>query len=286
MKTYNFSDLRKWGTAPNYPAYSNMLIEPFFYNFFTQNINDFLIKDRTYIPIFFTSIYIENQNINVQEYINALDPNGKYFTIIQHDDSIRETLPKDTLIFGCAKDYRNYKTIPIPLIGESIPNKLKEPYIDDEKEYLASFVGTITHPMRQKIWNYHSNNNEFYFDTPRSWANYISDNDTNRFIEISMKSKFMLCPRGYSATSFRQYEAMQLDTIPVIISDSFWLPWQDELKWDDFCVIIEPEQIPDLYNILSGISEKQKTQMKNKIKEIYTDYFSLEGVCKNILARL
>ena len=107
------------------------------------------------------------------------------------------------------------------------------------------------------------------------------------FIKITANSEFALAPRGYGATSFRLYEVMQLGAIPVYVSDKHWLPWQDELNWNDLCVIIKPEQIPSLHSILcNNYTHERIHNMRNKIKEIYDDYFSLEGVCKNVLKRL
>jgi hypothetical protein len=106
-------------------------------------------------------------------------------------------------------------------------------------------------------------------------------------MDITSRSLYSITPRGFGVTSFRLYEAMQLGTVPVYISDQHWLPWQDELNWNEFCVIIKPEQIADLYDILlENLRYGEYRKMLDKIKEIYPKYFTLEAVCQNILKRL
>jgi hypothetical protein len=58
------------------------------------------------------------------------------------------------------------------------------------------------------------------------------------------------------------------------------------LNWDEFCVSITEQQIPDIYSILTSISDEKYQKMKDKIKEIYENYFTLEGTCTKILQRL
>jgi hypothetical protein len=79
---------------------------------------------------------------------------------------------------------------------------------------------------------------------------------------------------------------MQLGSVPVYISDSHYLPWSDELDWSEFCVLIKPEQINDLEEILSSYSDKQIEKMVKTAHKLYNEYFSMEGMCKQIACRL
>ena len=76
---------------------------------------------------------------------------------------------------------------------------------------------------------------------------------------------------------------MQLDAVPVYISDRFWLPWQHELNWKEFCVLITEDQIPDMHSILSSIDDDTYEKMKQKIQEIYESYFTMEGMSAKIM---
>ena len=79
---------------------------------------------------------------------------------------------------------------------------------------------------------------------------------------------------------------MQLGSVPVYISDEHYLPWMDELDWNEFCVIIKPNQIEQLKDILLSYSDERINRMIQNAQRIYNAYFSLEGVCSQIAARL
>jgi hypothetical protein len=79
---------------------------------------------------------------------------------------------------------------------------------------------------------------------------------------------------------------MQLGCIPVIITDDFYLPWKDELNWEDFSVLINKDQIKDLEKILLEYNDDNIFQMKKNMKENYKKYFTLEGLYDNITKRL
>ena len=114
----------------------------------------------------------------------------------------------------------------------------------------------------------------------------VSTVDLNSFIELSVKSKFCLCPRGYGLNSFRLYEAMQLGCVPVIITDEPYLPWKDELNWDEFSVLITPDKISNIVSILKDYSEYDISRMCDKIREVYKSHFTMDGLYNNILKRI
>ena len=279
---YDFSLLRPEPTYPTYPCYhQGKYLEDYFFDFYIKNKEQFDAKGRTLIPVSWTTLYVENTPINIQEYLDQLDPNGAYFTVVQHDEGIRQRLPANTLVFEAGGLGNG---IPIPLVCSKL-DVYKEPI--RFKPLFCSFVGSITHPIRRALYDeYHDILHGYYFSA-QQWSQSVEPQRLKDFIDVTLDSEFALAPRGYGATSFRLYEVMQLDAIPVYVSDKHWLPWQDELNWSEFCVIIKPEQIPSLHSILcNNYNHERIHNMRNKIKEIYDDYFSLEGVSKQILKRL
>ena len=54
---------------------------------------------------------------------------------------------------------------------------------------------------------------------------------------------------GYGKSSFRLYEILQLGSVPVYISDIHYLPWMDELDWNDFCVPVNADEIEEIDEI-------------------------------------
>ena len=41
-------------------------------------------------------------------------------------------------------------------------------------------------------------------------------------------------PRGYGPTSFRLYESIEMQSIPIYISDEFILPYSNIIDWENF----------------------------------------------------
>jgi hypothetical protein len=267
---------------PTYPSYhQGYYLEEYFINYFCNNG---IVTLTQFIPVSWTTCYNDGHNLQIlQNYLNSLHPNFEYFVVCQHDDAPRmHRLPPKTKVFCAGGNYTGPNKIPIPLICSKLPEK----YINKkQKDIFCSFVGSITHPIRSKILETYKTDPDFKIETG-NWSSTIQEDQIVKFTDITSRSKYTLCPRGYGTTSFRLYEAMQLDTVPVYMSDTHDLPWSDELDWKQLCVIITPDQINDIKSILTNISDEQYASMKMKIKELYEEYFTLEGVCKNIIKRV
>ena len=280
--------LRPKPDYPTYPPYhTGLYLEDYFFDFYQRNIDRFQKLKREYIPVFWTNIYLNAGGnlgeavFKLQDILNkVLKPDGKYFMVSQHDDSPMNILPQNTMYFLSGGNKTGPGTNPIPLICGPLANQEKK-----EKEFLASFVGSMTHPVREKMVDVLKDKSDVYLST-KGWDNKMAVENVEDFINASLKSKFVLCPRGWGTTSFRLYEAMQLDAVPVYISDEFWKPFTYELNWDDFCVSIKEDEIPNIHSILESISEEKYNKMKSKIKEVYENYFTLEGTCNKILQML
>jgi hypothetical protein len=269
--------------SPNYPTYppyhKGDYLEDYFYNRFTKERPKTV---REYIGISWTTLYCDNKDQNLQSFLDSLDANKKYFTVMQHDDAPKHRLPKDTICFSAGGNVRGENIIPIPLICSKL---LLEDIEKVNKTILASFVGSLTHNIRHELVKYFYNKSDCEIHV-KNWTPYIEHHNLNLFIETALKSKFLLCPRGYGLNSFRLYEAFQLGCVPVIITDIPYLPWNDELNWFDFSIIADKNQIQNLYNTLHSISDEKYYNLLKKGSEIYNKYFTLDGMYKNILKRL
>jgi len=293
---FNFEDLRPISNYPKYPPYvkdDNGYLESFFFNYYINNKKIFDDKDRTLLPIWWTTLAVDNVQLPIQKYIDVLPSNIKWFTVSQLDDGIKFKLPPNTLHFAAGGLGGG---IPIPLICSPIP-KLdcvvdstgEQREIDLSKSIFCSFVGSVTHPIRQKIIDYNKNQTlikNTFFLPKNQWSQHVSDNHLQDFQVVTQASQFALAPRGYGLSSFRLYEIMQLGAIPVYVSDKHWLPFTDELDWNEFCVLLGEKDIPNLYEILLNISPEKQERMFQKGKEVYESHFTLESVCKQILKRL
>ena len=287
MKVYDFKDLRPKPNYPVYPPYhTGNYLEDFIFEYYKENRDIFDKSGRIMIPVSWTTLYVDNVNINVQEYLDAL-PKGRYWTVSQHDDGIRQQLPPDTLHFAAGGRGGG---IPILLVCSPIPKeRIGEIPSISSRQFLCSFVGSTTHPIRQLYRNlYGTPEAQFHgmICNTDKWSQSVSDDKLINFINITKNSKFAFAPRGYGLSSFRLYEIMQMDTIPIYCSDIEWLPWTDELNWNEFSVIISPNDLPNLYKKLIEISPAQMQRMIDRKNEIYDDYFTMEGIVKQISKRL
>jgi len=287
MVYLNKEYLRPNSITPAYPPYHRgEYLEEYFY----KRWNEENIKiDRQYIDIFWTNNFCNSmfagqkyQNLQ-QELDNELESNGKYFTVCQFDDGPFENFPEDTIIFSAGGNREGDNIVPIPLICSSIPKELIH---NKEKTIFASFVGSRnTHPIRMDMCNHLSGKNEYKI-IASNWSTTIHMDDFKKFVEVTCSSKFAFAPRGYGKQSFRLYEILQLGAVPVYVSDVHYLPWMEEIDWNDFCVPINEDEIEEIDDILKSISDTEYEKLLENGRIIYQEYFSLEGMFKNIIKRL
>jgi len=267
---------------PNYPTYppyhQGLYLEDYFMEFLIKNQPN---TKKFFIPVLWTSYYNNGMPWNIlQAFLNSLNPELSYYTVSQHDDAPAQKLPPNTKVFSAGGNYSGPNCIPIPLICSAI--RVPEP---KTKDIFCSFVGSATHGIRNELYNTFKQDSDFLF-TQGGWDITVSEDKLNHFIDVTNRSKFVLCPRGYGKSSFRLYETMQIGAVPVYVSDDHYLPWSDELDWSEFCVIIKQNQICNLKNILQSISDEKHNNMLNRIKQVYPEYFTLDAVCHQILKRV
>jgi len=276
-----FSEYRPTPTYPKYPPYhTGYYLEDYFYNQFLSNNTP---VNRYYIPISWTTVYIQDLINGLQEKLDSLDNNQNYFTVCQHDDAPKEKLPPNCLVFAAGGNARNKQTIPIPLICSPIPDNIKHKNLS--KKYVASFVGSTTHPIRQSLCKYYQHNKNFYI-LGKNWSPNVTENNLENFIRITQQSYFALCPRGYGLNSFRLYEVLQLGVVPIIISDDFYLPWSDEIDWNSFSILINENEINNIENIINKIDNKKYNELVSNGNKLYYKYFTLQSIYDNIIKKI
>ena len=277
-------------TSVLYPPFKNgRYMEEYFYDYIMANKNN-INSDRVYIPVFWTNIQIhpnfqsmkDNFNILLKRAYSFMPEDTKYFTIVQADLGVEMVLPPNTQVFGAC-----FGDIPLTLIYEDNTNKLINVNRLPHKKQMASFVGTYTtHPLRNKMFINLGRKSNFQFDVRGIWSNNIPENLANRFIDITLNSKFCLAPRGFGRSSFRFFEAMLLDTIPVYFWDDIeWLPYKDILDYTKFSVSIHENDIGRTSEILKSISDEKYLSMVQELKSV-RHYFSLEGMSEYIVNKI
>lgn len=283
----------------SYPPFKNgMYIEEYFFYNWPQILN----KCCHYIPIFWQNVYCANRdkthapidykNISskeLEEVVNieckiAKDNNMIPFTICQWDDNIEIPKPDNLVVFSAGTS----TDIPLPLIVEDKQFRLErlERIPFKNKTYLCSFVGCATHPLRKYIEKVYSSIPEYKIVVHSNWQVNVDKDRMNEFVTITQQSKFMLAPRGYGPSSFRFFEAILAGVIPVYIHDGDnALPYQDEIDYSKFAIVMHMKDIGNLDKIMRTITEQQYKIMIDEMNNV-KHYFTMEGIRQYVFRRL
>ena len=276
-----FTDEFRCDSGIVYPPFSNMYFEKYFYRYIETLYSESKITQElydSYIPVFWTELQIahgfENIKDRLQSVIDKLQKDKTYFTIVQHDDGILIHMPNNVIVFGMG----GIGDIPLPLTYDN--TELFEEYKNNNKTVFCSFVGSLTHPCREIMLSV-MNKPDVVLIT-NNWTNRVEKDKQQLFLQTTSKSRFTLAPRGYGKTSFRMYEALRLNSIPVYIYDDEWLPYKEVLDWSKLAVLVHINHIDTLYNRLKEITDDQITEMIDYYHSV-EHYFTYDGMCEYVL---
>jgi hypothetical protein len=270
---------------PPHQGYCPM-IEERFYSFFSTKME--LKSEYIYIPIQWTSWHVNlygEYGKNTQPLINFCNqltekyPNEKFFTIVQYDGGTLVPI-NNCRIFASSGHFssslgNNSIYEPIPLLCEPHNGFPKE-----VREYKVGYAGRDTHQLRVKM-------NQVLAHLPGyKFAVNIDYNKTEVFRDILYNSVFALSPRGFGPASFRMYEAIQMQCIPIYISDEFWLPFTNYIEWDKMSLLIGPDEIETIPQKVDALLESG--EYENMIyygQEMYEKYLTWDG-CLNTITKI
>ena len=243
-----------------------------------------------YLDVFWTNLQIDPRfgrglGAIVQKLLHEQypDPNKRYFTVVQHDDGILLQLPPHTTIYAAGGTGH----VPLPLIYEDTRHTLESHPRKSfrEKTILCSFVGSITHRVRQIMGQTLTNPAHFSYSVAANWTNVVDSQKQTLFIDTTVDSKFCLAPRGYGRSSFRFFEAFQLGTVPIYVWDDMeWLPYLDILDYSKFAISIHVSKLGELESRLLAIDEEAYAGMLREYEQV-KHWFTLEGMTQYIVDR-
>lgn len=264
----------------NYPSYSSgKNIEEIFYAYFVEQCHS-IKTNLVYLPVFWTSYYVMNnygQNIEpIYNWLDQLDKTKQYFTIVQYASGIFiKNKPPNLIVFSAGGGGLNYKydcekqesfynlkrsifygntadyIIPLSCLPVF-------PHLNYSRDIFCSFMGRFdTHKCRIDMHNLLKNNDKFTFYDSVGFEEYKN---------IINRSIFTLAPRGYGYTSFRIYEAILAESIPIYIwENKKVLPFEDILDWSEFCVVIHADDIEKLPTMLDACDINK---MRSRLQEV------------------
>lgn len=175
-----------------------------------------------------------------------------------------------------------FRHIPLYCYGFYIrvfDNALLDEFIPyDSCTLLFSFVGRVANA--QKIRSM-----VISLSHPRAFladrSSNQKDNDVE-YVTILHKSKFVLCPRGFSPSTWRCFETMKAGRVPVIISDE-WMP-PPGLPWDEFSVRIPESAIETIPALLESLEDRAE-EMGKRARQEWFAHFSIEESFNWIISR-
>lgn len=227
-----------------------------------------------YLPVNWCGFFVNNNYgkneramRHLQVYLNRLDRSKKYWTVTQYDLGVEcggklNLSGLNLKIFGSGGGRIDF---PIPLICH--PHGARE----NERDIFASFVGSVTHPVRKEVLKYSDH---------RDWVVTDLSYDNKTFCDVMSRSVFALCPRGFGLSSFRICEALEQGAIPVYISDEWIVP--GNIDFNTYGVLVHSSEVDQLDAILYNIS-KDKIKAKQEVGiEIYKQLYTFEG-CKQLI---
>jgi len=270
-----FSEFRK-DSGIVYPPFATEYFEKYFYRYM-QNCGNIKALKK-YIPVFWTEINNSKYDTGkLQTILDFMTRDTQYFAVVQHADGIRQRLP-NTIVFSMG----GWGGVPLPLIYED--NGLFEKRKNTSKDIFCSFVGANTHPCRLHALNALKEKPDVVYYM-NAWTNQIGKDKQDLFVDITARSKFTLAPRGYGKTSFRLYEAFKLNSVPVYIYDTPWLPYTDILDWNKLAVLVHVNDIAGMYERLKAITDEEYNAMLEYYKK-HARLFTYEGMSDYIVSKV
>lgn len=215
--------------------------------------------------------------------------NGKKHIVFDFTDLPKTFyINKNVSVFKSAFSKKYYDCVKDVSIPQFPRYRFSEEIIKKyNKQKLISFKGHPRkghNPIRDKLFRMNDNKELFiqkFSNNPKDFEfkidktmEIIPSNDVYSYLNLLFTSRFTLLPRGNGwALSYRHIEAMNVGSIPVIISDNYELPFSELIDWNSCSIIIKEDELDNLLEIVKSNLHCEDELRKN-VKDVYDKYFS------------
>jgi hypothetical protein len=84
---------------------------------------------------------------------------------------------------------------------------------------------------------------------------------------VTADSRFGLAPRGIAVATYRTFELIRMEVIPVVATDSVhWLPYFPALDWRAFAVLTNVQELPRTANRLRSMPQSESDAMARALQ--------------------
>lgn len=128
------------------------------------------------------------------------------------------------------------------------------------KSYLINFAGAMGYPLLPpnhiRGETFKTALNGKFSGNPIGEFNELKEKfpNLNSYADFMKSSILTLCPAGYGRWTFRLIEALQCESIPILLSDGYILPFSDQINWNEYIYKINENDIYNIEEIVSSIS--------------------------------
>ncbi len=150
---------------------------------------------------------------------------------------------------------------------------------------LASFRGQChASRLRRRLALWARNQTQLKFTIRDvNWGDH-----STQFMEIYAReiidSKFILCPRGSSPSTYRTYEALALGRPPIILSDKWVRP--EGPDWDAISIQLPEKRLNCLPMLLDKVTDEKWKRMSANASQQWSSFCSPSAIMQYILENL
>ncbi len=236
--------------------------------------------------------FYSNDLNEINNYFHNFDSNKSKNLIFfnsDYNDEINLNTSAKTVIYrtGFYKSKKKYNeyTYPVLIMNDILYSHIDNisPTIKTDKPKICFCGGIYTYHKRLEWLEYLKNSNllECNFEYKHSFRGGTREN----LIDNMKTSEFCFCPRGTGNFSIRFYETLFYGRIPVILDTDLELPFNNFIKWDEYIVISNTiEELPK--KIYDFWEKKDIALAQIECKNLFNEFFSLDGFCINALMEL
>lgn len=238
------------------------------------------------------TIFFQNREVSFAELNRML---GKYGTRLRFYDSSDQPRP---VLPGGYTSLESKRALPgyncsVPYIRNHSDTDCSQSY--QTRDLLWSFSGSVGnfqskgYEIRSRILKLHDEYSEVVDTTSLPMWTYDNQsliaqrNAAKNMVHQMQRSKYVACPRGGGASSFRFFEAIANLSVPVLISDEWTLPNIPNLN--EAIVRLPESRVDDISRILL-LEETNYERRIKLISSIYSEYFSPERIFDTIVSSI